>query len=81
MSDEWTPSTEAVLRRFSMYPEMEWGGTIKPRREAIAQFDRWLAEHDIKVARVERQKVIEELTNCADALYALGAANQKEGEN
>jgi hypothetical protein len=42
--------------------------------------DRWLAEHDIEVAKAERQKVIEELEGLEGVLYTIAEANQRVGE-
>jgi hypothetical protein len=44
MSDRWTPDTDDVREIFSEYDE-------KANSEAEAEFDRWLAKHDEKVAR------------------------------
>jgi hypothetical protein len=41
---------------------------------------RWLAEHDIEVAKVERQNIIEELEGLEGVLYLLADANQRVGE-
>jgi hypothetical protein len=48
MSEQWTPNTEGVRMVFSFYPEMD-GALKTSQRQAIAEFDRWLAEHDAEV--------------------------------
>jgi hypothetical protein len=48
MSEQWTPNTEGVRMVFSFYPEMD-GALKTSQRQAIAEFDRWLAKHDLEI--------------------------------
>jgi hypothetical protein len=73
MSEQWTPNTEGVRMVFSFYPEMD-GALKTSQRQAIAEFDRWLAKHDEKVARdavkAERLRVLGLLEN-AERMHNL----------
>ena len=50
--NEYTPTTEEVRNRFTFY------SSGIPHPEFEAQFDRWLAAHQSKVAEAERERIL-----------------------
>jgi hypothetical protein len=71
MSEQWTPNTEGVRMVFSFYPEMD-GALKTSQRQAIAEFDRWLAKHDAEVVKAERERNINLLEGWKERLTSMG---------
>lgn len=70
---EYTPTTENV-RDCYVYADQQYDGDVaNPVRLAVAEFDRWLAEHDREVRQDERKRIAgaiwEDEQRCNAVLY------------
>jgi hypothetical protein len=59
MSDEWAPSTDDVRTMYLLGLEAArkaWGGPVTGSKEAVADFERWRARHELEIVARTRKE-------------------------